>query len=59
MSRRLGNHRTRPALSEAAKAKPKIEALYWQIRAAKARNDLPTVEKLETEQAWLIANSLK
>lgn len=56
---RLGNHRSRPALSEAAKAKPQIEALYWKIRAAKARNDLPTVEKLEAERAWLIANSLR
>ena len=66
MSRRLGNHRTRPALSEAAKAKPQIEAIEAKIRSYKRYAIAgprgfckAQIERLEAERAWLVMNSMR
>ncbi|MEO6001526.1 MAG: hypothetical protein ABIZ04_20905 [Opitutus sp.] len=66
MSRRLGLHRVRPALSEAAKAKPQIEAIEAKIRALN-RDGIAgpraycaaQIERLEAERAWLVMNSMR
>ena len=57
-ARHLGNHRVRPALSNAARAKASIKTLQLKLADAKRFGSAATVEKIETELAWLIANSL-
>lgn len=59
MSRRIGNHRIRPALSNAARAKAQLKHLKFQIRAAVRKGDLSTAASLTSEHAWTLANSLK
>ena len=58
MSRRLGNHRVRPARSEANRARGEIDRLTREIAAAKARGDAEAVARLEDEKAWALVNSL-
>lgn len=58
MSRRFGNHRLRPALSMAARAKGSIKALEAKLAEARRRGAADQVAKLENELAWAIANSL-
>ena len=59
MSRRLGNHRVRPARSEANRARPQIERIERELKAAYARHDAQAIARLETERAWAIGNSLR
>lgn len=58
MSARLGNHRVRPARSTANRAKASIKTLQAKLRDAQRIGATATAAKLETELAWLIANSL-
>ena len=58
MSRRLGNHRVRPSLSNAAKAKAEIKSLEARRAAAIRKGDMVVSEKLRSEIAWLTVNSL-
>lgn len=58
MSARLGNHRLRPALSNAARAKASIKVLQSKLADARRIGAGALVAKLETELAWAIANSL-
>lgn len=59
MNRRLGNHRLRPALSNAARAKGSIKMLESKLADARRIGAVALVAKLETELAWAIANSLQ
>ena len=60
MSRRLGNHRVRPALSTAARAKAEILSKRARLEQARRIGAAAVeIEKLETDLAWLIANSLR
>lgn len=58
MIARLGNHRLRPALSNAGRAKASIKTLEAKLRDAKRFGSPAMVEKLEKELAWTIANSV-
>lgn len=58
MSRRLGNHRVRPARSEANRARPDLDRLNRELAAAKARGDTEAVARIENEKAWALVNSL-
>lgn len=51
-------HRLRPQLSATTRAKPSLVNLAQQIADAKRRGDQATVERLETEKAWLVMNSV-
>lgn len=55
---RLGNHRVRPALSSAAKAKAEILAIEAKLAAARRAGDAVAISRLETARAWAVANSL-
>ncbi len=58
MSRRLGNHRVRPARSEANRARPDLDRLNRELAAAKARGNTAAVAVLENQIAWALVNSL-
>lgn len=58
MSRRLGNHRVRPALSPATRAKAQIAAIEAKLVAARRAGDAAAVERLEKDRAWAVVNSL-
>lgn len=57
-SPRLGNHRVRPALSNAAKAKAEILAIEAKLAAARRAGDAAEINRLETARAWAVANSI-
>ena len=58
MGRRLGNHRVRPARSEANRARFEIDRLNRELAAAKARGNTAAVAVLENQIAWALVNSL-
>ena len=58
MSRRLGNHRARPALSEATRAKASLKTLGARLKDAERIGNHALAEKLRSEIAWLTVNSL-
>lgn len=58
MARRLGNHRVRPALSPATKAKAEIQAIEAKLAAARRAGDAAAVARLEEQRAWAVVNSL-
>lgn len=55
---RNSRHLLRPNRSKANRARPELARLDREIAAAKALGDAAAVAKLETEKAWLIANSI-
>lgn len=58
MSRRLGNHRVRPARSEANRARFGIDRLKAELAAAQRSGNTAAVSVLENQIAWAVVNSL-
>lgn len=55
---RLGRHRLTPLISEATRAKRRIEQINKRLARARALGDLHEVAKLEDEKYWAIVNSI-